>query len=50
MEDFIVMLKEKYDEYVNMMNKHEVGTPYWNYCCGKKDMIEDILTYVSENC
>lgn len=50
MEDLIAILKEKCNEYVNMMNEHEVGTPYWNYCRGKKDMIEDVLVYVSENC
>jgi len=48
-ENFINLLKEKHNTYVNTINENEVGTPYWNYCRGKKDMIEDILAYVSEN-
>lgn len=49
MEKFINLLKEKRNAYANMMNENEDGTPYWNYCRGKKDIIEDILAYISEN-
>jgi hypothetical protein len=49
MENFINLLKEKRNAYVDAMNENEVGSPYWNYCRGKKDIIEDILAYVSEN-
>lgn len=49
MENFIDLLKEKHNAYVDAMAKNEEGTPYWNYCRGKKDIIEDILAYISEN-
>jgi len=48
-ENFINLLKEKYDAYVKALNENEPGSSYWNYCRGKKDMIKDILAYVSEN-
>ena len=49
MENFINLLKEKRNAYTDAMNENEEGTPYWIYCRGKKDIIEDILAYISEN-
>ncbi len=49
METFISLLKEKRNAYVDAINENEIGTPYWNYCRGKKDMIEDILSCIYEN-
>lgn len=48
-EKLMSVLRDKHDKYTNVMNEYEDGTPYWNYCRGKKDMIEEIFAYISEN-
>jgi len=48
-EKLINILKDKCNEYEDVIENYEVDTPYWHYCRGKKDMIEDILAYISEN-
>ena len=46
---FIHLLREKRNAYVDAMNENEIGTPYWNYCRGKRDILDDILVYIFEN-
>lgn len=43
------ILNQKRNEYIDVMNEHETGSPYWNYCKGRKEMIEDIINFTSIN-
>lgn len=43
LEDFIKLLNVKRNEYDEAKNAHEVDSPYYHYCRGKIDMIDEII-------
>lgn len=45
--DLIELLNNKRNDYVDAMNDHEIGSSYWHYCHGKKEMIEEIVGYIN---
>lgn len=46
LEDLRKILNEKRNEYNDVKNDHEANSPYYHYCCGKIDMIDEIIGYL----
>ena len=46
LEDLRKILNEKRNEYNDVKNGHEVNSHYYHYCCGKIDMIDEIIGYL----
>lgn len=47
LKDLSDILRTKRNEYTDLLNKYDPEDPYYNYCRGKKDMIEDIVAYLA---
>ena len=47
LEDFRKLLTQKQNEYIDAMNKYGSDS-YYDYCRGKKDLIEDIIAYLAD--
>lgn len=45
-EDLRKILNEKRNEYNDAKNDHEVDSPYYHYCRGKIDMIDEVISYL----
>ena len=41
------ILNKKRNEYIDMINKTDSSSPYYQYCKGKKDMIEDVMMFLA---
>lgn len=48
LEDLRALLSKKRNEYIDASNKNEIGSPYYLYCKGKIDLINDMISYLSE--
>jgi len=48
LENLRKLISKKRNEYIEVMQQHETDSPYYNYCRGKKDMLEDILGLVNQ--
>ena len=46
LENFRKLLLQKRNEYIAKMNEYESDS-YYDYCRGKKDLIEDIVAYLA---
>lgn len=47
LEKFRELLLQKRNEYINKMNEYSSDS-YYDYCRGKKDLIEDIIAYLAD--
>ena len=47
LESLRKFLSLKRNEYIDKMNEYCMGE-YYNYCRGKKDLIEDIIGYLAD--
>lgn len=47
LESLKKILFTKRNEYADKMNEYCIGE-YYNYCRGKKDLIEDIINFIEE--
>lgn len=45
LEDLRKILSKKRNKYNDAKNEHEIDSPYYHYCCGKIDMIDEIIGY-----
>lgn len=46
LKDLKEILNTKCNEYGDLIKKYNPEHPYYNYCRGKKDMIDDIIAYL----
>ena len=46
LENFRKLLSQKRNEYIAKMNEYGSDS-YYDYCRGKKDLIEDIVAYLA---
>lgn len=46
LEKFRKLLLQKRNEYITKMNEYSSDS-YYDYCRGKKDLIEDIVAYLA---
>ena len=46
LENFRKLLLQKRNEYIGKMNEYGSDS-YYDYCRGKKDLIEDIVAYLA---
>lgn len=46
LEKFRKLLLQKRNEYIDKMNEYGSDS-YYDYCRGKKDLIEDIVAYLA---
>lgn len=47
LENLRKLISQKRNEYIEVMQQHENTSPYYHYCKGKKDMLEDILGFIA---
>ena len=48
-DNLIELLNVKRNAYIDSINENKDNNSYCQYCRGRKEMIEDVLTYISEN-
>ena len=46
--NLIELLNVKRNAYIDAINENKDNISYYQYCRGRKEMIEDIITYISE--
>ena len=49
LDNLIELLNVKRNAYIDAINENKDNNSYCQYCRGRKEMIEDVLTYISEN-
>jgi len=47
LEKFRVLLGQKRNEYNKLINEYGQGE-YYDYCRGKRDLIDDIIAYLAD--
>ena len=47
LESLRKLINQKRNEYISTMQQYGNDSPYYHYCRGKKDMLEDITAYIA---